>query len=151
MFDFSFRCSTSVEAFPSAPTYGGQPELQKMRVLVGAPLRRPPMHQTATDAFMHVFPSIDSEAPKLNRDINSGSSQDEKSLRPEGLSDFFVFCTSDFTTVSKEVLVRTRRVRLLGLEVCVSLTILSLPLLFLCLPLIHASKGLCRVLVNLRF
>ncbi|PON65978.1 Fungal lipase-like [Trema orientale] len=109
-------CSTTVESFPVAPTYGLQPELQKMRVLVGAPLRRPPMHQTGTDAFMHVFPSIDSEAPNLNREINSGSSHEENSPRPEGLSEFFVFCTSDFTTVSKEVHVRTRRVRLLGLE-----------------------------------
>ncbi|XP_062080997.1 uncharacterized protein LOC133785790 isoform X2 [Humulus lupulus] len=109
-------CSTMVESFPQAPEYGVQPELQKMRVLVGAPLKRPPMQQTGTDAFMHVFPSIDSEASNLNRELISGSSHEEKSLRPEGLSDFFVFCTSDFTTVSKEVYVRTRRVRLLGLE-----------------------------------
>ena len=82
------------------------------------------MHQTGTDAFMHVFPSIDSEAPNLNREINPGSSYEEKSPRPEGLSDFFVCCTSDFTTVSKEVHVRTRRVRLLGLEVLVFFLIL---------------------------
>ncbi|KAM6564817.1 hypothetical protein CsatB_024815 [Cannabis sativa] len=109
-------CSTMVESFPQAPEYGAQPELQKMRVLVGAPLKRPPMQQTSTDTFMHVFPSIDSEASNLNRELISGSPHEEKSLRPEGLSDVFVSCTSDFTTVSKEVYVRTRRVRLLGLE-----------------------------------
>lgn len=116
-------CSTTVESFPSAPAYGAQPELQKMRVLVGAPLRRPPMQQTSADAFMHVFPSIDSESTNVNREVNSGSCHVEKSLRPEGLGDFFVFFTSDFTTVSKEVHVRTRRVRLLGLEVFVFLIV----------------------------
>lgn len=120
---FSCRCSTTVESFPLAPAYGVQPELQKMRLLVGAPLRHPPMHQTSADAFMHVFPSIDSEATNLNREVNSGSCHEEKSLRPEGLNDFFVFFTSDFTTVSKEVHVRTRRVRLLGLEVLLFLTV----------------------------
>lgn len=95
-----------------APTYGVQPELQKMRVLVGAPLRRPPKHQIVPDSIMVV-----SETASLHREDNLGLFQKEKSLRPEGLSDFFVFCTSDFTTVSKEVHIRTRRVRLLGLEV----------------------------------
>lgn len=95
-----------------APTHGVQPELQKMRVLVGAPLRRPPKHQIVPDTIMHV-----SETASLHRENSSGLVHEEKSLRPEGLSDFFVFCTSDFTTVSQEVYVRTRRVRLLGLEV----------------------------------
>lgn len=81
------------------------------------------MQQTSADAFMHVFPSIDSESTNVNREVNSGSCHVEKSLRPEGLGDFFVFFTSDFTTVSKEVHVRTRRVRLLGLEVFVFLIV----------------------------
>lgn len=116
---FSFRCATTVETFPSAPAYEVQPELQKMRVLVGAPLRRPPKNQINLDSFMHVFPSIGSETNCLNRENNLGLFNGEKSLRPEGLRDFFVFCTSDFTTVCKEVHVRTRRVRLLGLEVLI--------------------------------
>lgn len=111
-------CSTTVESFPSAPSYysnnGSQPELQKIRVLVGAPLRRPPKHPIVTDSFMPVFPSIDSDAANLIKENSSGN--DEKFLRPDGLSDFCIFCTSDFATVSKEVHVRTRRVRLLGLE-----------------------------------
>ncbi|KAL5562194.1 hypothetical protein UlMin_031941 [Ulmus minor] len=110
-------CSTIVESFPSAPMFGVQvqQELQKMRVSVGAPLNRAPI-QIAPDSFMHVLPSIDSEGTSSNREINSGSSYEETSTRPDGLSDFFVFCTSDFTTVTKEVHVRTRRVQLLGLE-----------------------------------
>ncbi|KAG6787428.1 hypothetical protein POTOM_009067 [Populus tomentosa] len=111
-------CSTTVESFPSAPSYysnnGSQPELQKIRVLVGAPLRRPPKHPIVTDSFMPVFPSIDSDAANLIKENSSGN--DEKFLLPDGLSDFCIFCTSDFATVSKEVHVRTRRVRLLGLE-----------------------------------
>ncbi|KAJ0052619.1 hypothetical protein Pint_01462 [Pistacia integerrima] len=115
-----FRCSTTVESFPSTPTYsyniGLEPELQKIRVLVGAPLRRPPKHQMVADSLMSVFPSIDSETVNHNREHRSGSCHIEKSICPEGLSDFFIFCTSDFATVSKEVHVRTRRVRLFGLE-----------------------------------
>ncbi|KAG8642010.1 uncharacterized protein LOC110627971 isoform X2 [Manihot esculenta] len=111
-------CATTVESFPPAPSYSSshevQPELQKMRVLVGAPLRRPPKHPIVADPLMPIFPSIDSDADNLNREHSLG--HEEKLLRPEGLSDFCIFCTSDFATVSKEVHVRTRRVRLLGLE-----------------------------------
>ena len=118
---FLFRCSTTVESFPSAPAYssgnGEPPELQKIRVLVGAPLRRPPKHQIIADSLMPMFHSIDSDTVNLNREQNMASSHQEKYIRPEGLGDFFIFCTSDFTTASKEVHVRTRRVRLLGLEV----------------------------------
>ncbi|MBA0653147.1 hypothetical protein Goklo_020349 [Gossypium klotzschianum] len=101
-------CSTTVESFPSAPVYssgnGEPPELQKIRVLVGAPLRQPPKHQIVADTV------------NFNREHNIVSSHQEKYIRPDGLNDFFIFCTSDFTTASKEVHVRTRRVRLLGLE-----------------------------------
>ncbi|PQQ13795.1 uncharacterized protein Pyn_00039 [Prunus yedoensis var. nudiflora] len=78
-------------------------------------VEKPPKQQMVADSFMHVFP-IDSNTANLNREHTSGPSPEEKSIRPEGLSEFFIFCTSDFTTVSKEVHVRTRRVRLLGLE-----------------------------------
>ncbi|KAM1044278.1 hypothetical protein FF1_035392 [Malus domestica] len=113
-------CSTTVESFPSTPAYssnyGENLELQKMRVLIGAPLKQPPKHQMEADSMMHVYSAIDSNTANLNREHTSGPFHEEKSMRPEGLSEFFIFCTSDFTTVSKEVHVRTRRVRLLGLE-----------------------------------
>ncbi|CAL1412150.1 unnamed protein product [Linum trigynum] len=109
-------CSTTVESFPSAPTYsstqGKQPELQKIRVLVGAPLRRPPI-VAAADSLMPLFSSINSD---VNLNGEHSFQHQEKALRPEALLDFSIFCTSDFTTVTKEVHVRTRRVRLLGLE-----------------------------------
>ncbi|KAA3458527.1 Lipase, class 3 [Gossypium australe] len=120
LIEFASWCSTTVESFPSAPDYsygnGEPPELQKIRVLVGAPLRRPPKHQTLADSLMTMFPSINSETVNLNKEHDMASSHQEKYARPEGLSDFFIFCTSDFSTASKEVHVRTRRVRLLGLE-----------------------------------
>lgn len=110
-----------MESFPSVPAYSSgneePPELQKIRVLVGAPLRRPPKHQIVADSLMPMFSSIDSDTVKINREHNMASSHQEKYIRPEGLNDFFIFCTSDFATASKEVHVRTRRVRLLGLEV----------------------------------
>ncbi|KAF5446466.1 hypothetical protein F2P56_032093 [Juglans regia] len=113
-------CSTRVESFPSVPTYssnhGVEPELQKMRVLVGAPLRRPPKHQIVADTLVPMFPSVDSDGANLNHENTLGFFHDDKFIRPEGLSDFSIFCTSDFATVSKEVHVRTRRVQLLGLE-----------------------------------
>ena len=88
----SFRCSTTVESFPSTPTYssdyGEKPELQKMRVLIGAPLRQPPKHQMVADSLLHVFPSIDPNSTPLNREHISGP---EKSIRPEGLSTFSYF------------------------------------------------------------
>ncbi|KAI3782836.1 hypothetical protein L2E82_12893 [Cichorium intybus] len=103
-------CSTTVEAFPSGPTNnsddGVQSAMQKIRVLVGRPLKRPPKHQITTDLLVSAFPSMD-----LNPVDQFG-----KFMSPEGLSDFVVFCTTDFSTISKEVHVRTRRVRLVGLE-----------------------------------
>ncbi|XP_021907266.1 LOW QUALITY PROTEIN: uncharacterized protein LOC110821655 [Carica papaya] len=113
-------CSTTVESFPSAPSYSSNPdersELQKIRVLVGAPLRRPPKHQMIADSLLPLYSSAESSTGNLKQEHNLGLFQEEKSIQPEGLSDFLIFCTSDFTTVSKEVHVRTRRVRLLGLE-----------------------------------
>ncbi|KAK2406088.1 hypothetical protein P8452_68460 [Trifolium repens] len=108
-------CSTTVESFPSAPDYSPnqeiQPELQKMRILVGAPQRTPPKHQTVLDSLMPAFTSVDSKTVGSSAPVDM-----DKSVRPESLNNFLIFCTSDFTTVSKEVHLRTRRVRLVGLE-----------------------------------
>ncbi|GLT64825.1 hypothetical protein SLA2020_372940 [Shorea laevis] len=113
-------CSTTVESFPSAPTYssnyGEPPELQKIRVIVGDPLRQPPKHQSIADSLLSMFPTIDSDSVNLSGENIFGLSQQKKFLRPESLSNFFIFCTSDFSTVFKEVHVRTRRVQLLGFE-----------------------------------
>ncbi|XP_057964023.1 uncharacterized protein LOC131155113 [Malania oleifera] len=113
-------CSTTVESFPSAPNYfssfGVPPVLQTIRVVVGPPMRQPPKNLIAADVLMSDFPSVDSYTVNLNREHNAGAFHDGRFIRPEGLNDFVMFCTSDFSTVSKEVHVRTRRVRLVGLE-----------------------------------
>ncbi|KNA16945.1 hypothetical protein SOVF_084220 [Spinacia oleracea] len=110
-------CSTSVQTLPPAPTCSEepQPELDKMRVLIGAPLRHPPKHQIVPDAFT-VFPSIDSESINLKAQQMLGALSKSKFPQPPGLNNFFIYCTTDFTTVSKEVDFRTRRVRFVGLE-----------------------------------
>ncbi|KAK7286747.1 hypothetical protein RJT34_21966 [Clitoria ternatea] len=108
-------CSTTIESLPSPPNYSSnqeiQPELQRMRILVGAPLRSPPRHQTVLDSLMPAFTSVDSGTASSSAPVDK-----DKFIRPESLNNFLICCTSDFTTVSKEVHVRTRRVRLVGLE-----------------------------------
>ncbi|KAG8371681.1 hypothetical protein BUALT_Bualt13G0113600 [Buddleja alternifolia] len=109
-------CSTIVESFPSLPAYSVQhelqPEMQKMRIVVGAPLRRPPKHQIMEDGLMPAFLSIDPSSVDLKLKQN----MEDNFIHPDGLSDFVVFCTTDFSTVAKEVHIRTRKVQLIGLE-----------------------------------
>ncbi|KAK4408707.1 hypothetical protein Sango_0451700 [Sesamum angolense] len=114
-------CTTTVESFPSLAPYSQQhelqPEMQKMRILVGAPLRRPPKHQILEDGLMPAFLSIDQSSVDLKlKQQNKSTEVEDNFVYPDGLSDFVVFCTTDFSTVAKEVHVRTRRVRLIGLE-----------------------------------
>ncbi|CAA0381662.1 unnamed protein product [Arabidopsis thaliana] len=113
-------CSTTVESFPTTPAYSSdnveQTELQKIRVVIGAPLKRPPSNQIVEDPLVPMFSSVDSKTGFPKEGINLGFFQEDKFVRPEGLEDLYIFCTSDFATVAKEVEVRTRRVRLLGLE-----------------------------------
>lgn len=112
-------CSTTVESFPSPPAYSSQyelqPEMQKVRITVGAPLKRPPKHQIYDDTLMPAFLSIDPNSVDLKLKPNK-SPEMETFIHPDGLSNFVVYCTTDFSTVAKEVHVRTRRVRLIGLE-----------------------------------
>ncbi|EYU40651.1 hypothetical protein ABFS82_14G057200 [Erythranthe guttata] len=113
-------CSTTVECFPSQPPYSQQHELpqemQKMRILIGDPLRRPPKHQISEEGLMPAFLSIDPSSIDLKLKQIASPEMDERVIHPDGLSDFVVFCTTDFSTVAKEVHFRTRRVRLIGLE-----------------------------------
>ncbi|KAI8523319.1 hypothetical protein RHMOL_Rhmol13G0064100 [Rhododendron molle] len=113
-------CSTTVESFPSSPTLssdgGVEQDIQKIRVSVGPPLKQPPQNWMVADSFLPHFSSIDSDSVDLKMEQDVCTFRRGKFLAPEGLSNFVVFCTSDFSTVSKEVLVRTRRVQLVGLE-----------------------------------
>lgn len=110
-----------MESFPSPPAYSSQyelqPEMQKVRITVGAPLKRPPKHQIYDDTLMPAFLSIDPNSVDLKLKPNKSPEMEETFIHPDGLSNFVVYCTTDFSTVAKEVHVRTRRVRLIGLEV----------------------------------
>lgn len=88
-----------------------------MRVLVGPPLKRPPYHQIVADSLLPAFSTINKEPTKVSSMPNSNSSNEGNFRHPDDPVDLYIFCTSDFTTVSREVHLRTRRVRLLGLEV----------------------------------
>lgn len=91
--------------------------MQRLRITVGAPLKRPPKHQIYDDSLMPAFLSIDPNSVDLKLKQNRTLEMEENYVHPDGLSNFVVFCTTDFSTVAKEVHVRTRRVRLIGLEV----------------------------------
>lgn len=98
--------------------------LQRMRVLVGSPLKRPPHHQIVADSLMPAFSTINKEPTKVSNMHNSNFSNEGNFMHPDDPIDLYIFCTSDFTTVSREVHLRTRRVRLLGLEVLLILLII---------------------------
>ncbi|CAM0945676.1 unnamed protein product [Alopecurus aequalis] len=102
--------STVIETLPSVTSYSlDQPTLQKMRILVGHPLKQPPNY-SSEDFMVPVVTGVN-----LNLDYGFDSFFDDKGCC-KGLNEFLIYGTSDFVTVCKAVYVRTRRVRLLGLE-----------------------------------
>lgn len=105
--------STVIETLPSATSYSldqeVHPTLQKMRILVGHPLKQPPNY-TSEDFMVPVVTDADAKT-----DFAFESLFEDKGCC-KGLNEFLVYGTSDFVTICKEVFVRTRRVRLLGLE-----------------------------------
>lgn len=111
---FVYRYSTVVETLPSATSYSPneemQPTLQKMRILVGHPLKQPPNY-ISEDFLVPLIKGADSTP-----DFGFESLFEDKDCC-KGLSGFLIYGTNDFVTVRKKVYVRTRRVRLLGLEV----------------------------------
>lgn len=119
---FFCRCSTAVESLPSMPPYSSQhhmqPDLQKMRILIGSPLKKPPKHSGFDDSLPSVLSSPVTDLVNVNAEQKTGYFSEERRANCEGFDAFVVYCTSDFVTVSKEVYVRARRVRLLGFEVC---------------------------------
>ncbi|KAG0485855.1 hypothetical protein HPP92_009934 [Vanilla planifolia] len=100
-------CSTIVESITSV--LSDEQDLQKMRVTVGSPLKKPPK-----------FPVDESLPPLFSCPvmdcINTSTDDNFETSNTEGLGCFVVYCTSDFFSISKQVHVRVRRVRLLGFE-----------------------------------
>ncbi|VAI57570.1 unnamed protein product [Triticum turgidum subsp. durum] len=103
--------STAVETLPSTTSFSSdqevQPTLQKMRILVGRPLKQPPNY-TSEDFMVPVVTGA------MNPDYGVEPFEDKGCCK--GLNEVIIYGTSDFVTICKDVYVRTRRVRLLGLE-----------------------------------
>ncbi|KAK1319305.1 hypothetical protein QJS10_CPB04g01414 [Acorus calamus] len=113
-------CSTALESLPSIPPYSSnhesQNDMQKMRVLIGPPLKSPPKYPVPDDYLISALPPSVTDSVNICPKYNMGFSFQGDTSHPEGLNDFIIYCTNDFITVSKEVFVRTRRVQLVGLE-----------------------------------
>ncbi|VAI57565.1 unnamed protein product [Triticum turgidum subsp. durum] len=78
-----------------------------MRILVGRPLKQPPNY-TSEDFMVPVVTGA------MNPDYGVEPFEDKGCCK--GLNEVIIYGTSDFVTICKDVYVRTRRVRLLGLE-----------------------------------
>jgi len=118
-----FWCSATVETLPSPLSSNhAHMKLQKMRIQIGAPLKQAPMKR-------HYATSLDSSATMSedlpNHGINAtkpmASLQDEISdeaadCQRECTNQVMIHCTSDFMAASKKVYMRTRCIRLVGLE-----------------------------------
>jgi hypothetical protein len=123
----SFRCSTIVELLPPPPlpssSYEPERKLQKMQILIGAPLKRASTQQINSSFIAsglvigEGFTGSDADSPHSSLSIQNGLFGETENCPVESLREVIVHCTSDFMTVSKEVSIRLRRVRLLGLKV----------------------------------
>jgi hypothetical protein len=81
-----------------------------MRIRVGPPLKQPP-NCISEDFLVPLITGADSTL-----DFGFDSLFEDRDCC-KGLNGFVIYGTNDFVTVRKKVYVRTRRVRLLGLEV----------------------------------
>lgn len=113
-------CSTVVESIPTVPPPTAdhciQPDLQKMRILIGPPLKQPPKYPVLEESLHPMFSSDEAVHVSSNSECDISGLVEDKKLCSPGLHGFIIYCTSDFITVSKKVHIRTRRVRLLGFE-----------------------------------
>lgn len=118
-----FWCSATVETLP-LPLSGNYAhnKLQRMRIQIGAPLKQAPMKK-------HFATSLDSSATVsedlpdhgINATKPMASHQDEISdeaadCQHECTNEVIIHCTSDFMAASRKVYMRTRHIRLVGLE-----------------------------------
>ena len=125
------RCSTVLESLAKLPSdylaQDTQQDLQKIRILVGPPLRRPLKHPLIDESFPNLpSPAATEVSIGITEDPNTVSATTRPFIHgrvaSHPLGDLVVYCTTDFATLCKQVHVRTRRVRLLGLKVSKLLT-----------------------------
>lgn len=116
-----FWCSATVETLPSPLSSNhAQIKLQKMRIQIGAPLKQAPMkkhYATSVDSSTAVSKDLPNHG--INTTKPMASLQDEISNKAsdcQGAKEVVIHCTSDFMAASKKVHLRTRCIRLVGLE-----------------------------------
>lgn len=119
-------CSTIVESLPSPPlpssNYEPERKLQKMQILIGAPLKQASTEQinssliASGSVIREGFAGSDADSPHSPLNLQNGPFGKTEKCPIESLREVMVHCTSDFMTASKEVSIRLRRVQLLGLK-----------------------------------
>lgn len=118
-----FWCSATVETLP-LPLSGNyaHKKLQRMRIQIGAPLKQAPMkkhYATYIDSSATVsddLPDQGINATKLMASHQDEISNEAADCQHECTNEVIIHCTSDFVAASRKVYMRTRRIRLLGLE-----------------------------------
>lgn len=116
-------CSATVEFSPSlnysinGELQKTQKEIQRMRVRIGPPVQEPswPRLVSAANAAENTSENCrpDRENSCTADDITASFGARSSEV---GLTDVVIHCSSDFMSASKKVVLRLRRVRLLGLE-----------------------------------
>lgn len=82
-----------------------QKAIQRLRVRIGQPIQEPSTSENCSPGGERSF-TADDISPSFG----------VRSSEVEGLTEVAIHCSSDFMTASKKVVLRLRRVRLLGLE-----------------------------------
>lgn len=118
---YNARCKAIVESSPEDSELPGELQgthrkLQKMRIRIGKPIKEPSRNPEAVIAENEKTEKEYHQA-NLFTDHNIGTAFEARNSEVENRTEVIVHCSSDFVTASKKVVMRPRRVRLLGLEV----------------------------------
>ncbi|KAI5077717.1 hypothetical protein GOP47_0007541 [Adiantum capillus-veneris] len=117
-------CSASVELLPSknhlvdGEVQKIHEKLQRMRIRIGHPIQEPswPHTASAANATENSAEDCRSDAKNSLSPEDIGTAFGARNSDVEGLTEVIIHCSSDFMAASKKVVLRLRRVRLLGLE-----------------------------------
>ena len=117
------RCKAIVESSPEASELPEELQkterkLQKMRIRIGKPIKEPSTIPEAANAEDKIIDrEYEQSIPFIDHSIST--TFETRNSEEENITEVIIHCSSDFVTVSKKVVMRPRRVRLLGLEVII--------------------------------
>ncbi|MCO5591357.1 hypothetical protein L7F22_045339 [Adiantum nelumboides] len=117
-------CSASVESLPpknvcvDGESQKTPKNLQMMRIRIGQPIQEPSRSPIASgaNATENSFEDCRSDGKPSPSSEDISTAFGTRNSDVEDLTEVIVHCSSDFMTASKTVVLRLRRVRLLGLE-----------------------------------